>query len=62
MKQPSLTAADKRWMAEADMRTLAEAQKIRADRGRLAAAGQVAKEQMKALKPIARTVKPTRRK
>lgn len=38
-------AMDKQWQTESDMRTLMEAEKIKADKGRLSAAQSYAKKQ-----------------
>lgn len=45
-------AQEKKWMAESDLRTLVEAEKIKADGKRLKAAMAMKREQMDALKNI----------
>jgi hypothetical protein len=70
MTQPKLTAQDRKWMAEDDARTLAQAEAIKADAKRVAAAknaaAQMVKEQeqrTKALKTVAnKPVKQTSKK
>lgn len=70
MAQPKLTANDKKWMAQDDARTLAQAEAIKADPKRVAAAKKEAanmvKEQeqrTKALKTVAnKPVKQTSKK
>ena len=46
-----------RWRAESDLRTLREAEQIRADRQRLGNATRMAKAELKALEAITRRVK-----
>ena len=58
--QPRMTAQDKIWKAESDLRTIREAEDIKGDKSRLNAAKRMAKTEMKALAKI--TGKPTRRK
>lgn len=43
--RPKAIAMDKQWQTESDMRTLMEAEKIKADKGRLSAAQSYAKKQ-----------------
>jgi hypothetical protein len=47
--QPRLSADEKRWRAESDMRILRDAQAIRSDRSRLTAARKEAAKTIKAL-------------
>lgn len=49
---PHLGDSDKDYQAESDLRALVEAQKVRADKGRLKAAMAMAKKQMAALKSV----------
>ena len=49
---PEEDAQEKKWMAESDLRTLIEAEKIKADPKRLKAAMAAKREQMDALKNI----------
>lgn len=46
------TSMEKKWRAEADLRTLQQAGEIQADRSRVAAAKKLAAEQAKALTKI----------
>lgn len=59
-----LTAMDKKWMAESDLEALKRAKEIMADKTRLAAAQNVAKQQMQALGGIVsnKKVVPTKKK
>ncbi|WP_216915392.1 MULTISPECIES: hypothetical protein [unclassified Synechococcus] len=50
-------AQEARWRAESDLRTLREAEQIRADRQRLGNATRMAKAELKALEAITRRVK-----
>jgi hypothetical protein len=47
--QPRMTAQDRKWQAESDLRTLAEAETIRTNKARLGAARAEAKRQTKAI-------------
>ena len=49
---PEEDAQEKKWMAESDLRSLIEAEKIKADPKRLKAAMAAKREQMDALKNI----------
>ncbi|WP_160171134.1 hypothetical protein [Pseudomonas syringae] len=53
MKAESITAEDKKWEVERDLRSLAEAAEINKDPKRLAAAKALAKEKMADLQKIA---------
>lgn len=48
----AVSADEKRWRAESDMRTLAEAEEIRKDPKRLAAAKAMAKEKLGELQKV----------
>jgi hypothetical protein len=50
---PRMTADDRRWRAESDMRTLTEAAKIQGDRTRMTAVKKVATDQIKTLSKVA---------
>jgi len=52
-----LSAIDKKWMAESDLDALKRAKEIMADKARLSAAQNVAKQQMQALGGIVNTKK-----
>jgi len=49
---PRMSAMERRWQAESDLRTLKEAQEIQANRARRTAASSEAKKQMSALQKI----------
>lgn len=49
---------ERRWRAESDLRTLREAEQIRADRSRVNMAQKVAQEEVRALSRIAGKSKP----
>ena len=49
---PRITASDKQWQAEMDLRTLIDAAKIRKDKARYAAAMKEQKVQKKALETV----------
>ena len=51
-KGMKMSAQEKKWQAEDDLRTLQRAAEIRKDKGRLAAARKCAKEQMAALQKV----------
>lgn len=51
---PRVTAADKKWQAQADLRTMQEASQIQTDKRRMAAAQKEAQNQMAALNSIAK--------
>ena len=64
MAKPAVTKEEKRWQAEADARTLAEARVIMSDPARMKAAANVAKNlvaektaELKGLKQVARKAK-----
>lgn len=44
---------DKKWQAESDLRTLADAEEIKADKGRMAACREMAKEKMMVMSKMA---------
>lgn len=50
MSKRAMDAEEKRWRAEADLRTLVEAEEIRADKARLKAAMKIRKEKLDAMK------------
>jgi hypothetical protein len=50
---PSPVAMDNRWRAESDLRTLRDAEEIKADSSRVRAAKSEAKKQMNALSKVA---------
>ena len=52
MKVNAISAEEKNWRAEDDLRTLIEAEKIKADKSRLRAAMAKKKEQMKQLEKL----------
>lgn len=52
MPKPKAIAEDKKWMAEGDLSTLIEAQKIKCDAARLKAALACRDERLKALKDV----------
>ena len=63
MKATLISDSDKKWRAESDSRTLREAEEIKRDAKRTAAAKMVAEAQIKELQAVARiTAKPTARK
>lgn len=49
---PRMSAMDRQWQAESDLRTLKQAQEIQASRARRSAAASEAKKQMSALQKI----------
>lgn len=51
---PRVTAADKKWQAQSDLRTMQEASMIQADKSRMTAAQKEAQNQMAALNSIAK--------
>ncbi|MES2730018.1 MAG: hypothetical protein V4621_08010 [Pseudomonadota bacterium] len=54
---------EKKWQAEDDMRTLARAKEIEADRARLAAAKRIAEQKIKEMQSVvAKKTTPTARK
>jgi CRISPR/Cas system-associated endonuclease Cas1 len=54
MKPEAMSADDKKWQAESDMRTLAQAIEINKDPKRLAAARELAKQKITDLQKIAK--------
>ena len=52
-KVPRMTAQEKRWQAEDDLRVMQRAQEISADKARLQAAQKVAQQQVKSLQKVA---------
>ena len=48
---------EKRFEAQSDLRTLQEAERIKASRSRMAAAGRIANEEMAALRKVQRSTK-----
>lgn len=55
MNRTEMDAEEKRWRVESDLRTLAEADRIRADKGRMADVKAMAKEQVQALQRVTGT-------
>jgi hypothetical protein len=51
---PRVTAADKKWQAQSDLRTMQEASQIQSDKRRMTAAQKEAQNQMAALNSIAK--------
>lgn len=51
---PRVTAADKKWQAQSDLRTIQEAAQIQANKGRMTAAQKEAQNQMAALSSVAK--------
>jgi hypothetical protein len=51
---PRITAADKKWQAQSDLRTIQEAAQIQANKGRMSAAQKEAQNQMAALSSVAK--------
>jgi len=51
---PRMTASDKKWQAQSDLRTIQEAAQIQADKGRMTAAQKEAQNQMAALSSVAK--------
>lgn len=51
---PRVTAADKRWQAQSDLRTIQEAAQIQANKSRMSAAQKEAQNQMAALTSVAK--------
>lgn len=49
-----MTASDKKWQAQSDLRTIQEAAQIQADKGRMTAAQKEAQNQMAALSSVAK--------
>jgi len=49
---PKLTAMDKKYQAEDDLRTLRRAEEIKADKKRVSEAKKIAKQEIKALKKL----------
>ena len=49
---PRMTQEDKKYRAEQDLRTLRQAQEVKADKSRVMAAARIAKAEMKALGKI----------
>lgn len=52
MSKSEMDKEEKRWRAESDLRTLIEAEEIRADKPRLKAAMNIRKEKMASMKKI----------
>lgn len=52
MNRTEMDAEEKRWRTESDLRTLAEADRIRADKGCMADVKAMAKEQVQALQRV----------
>jgi hypothetical protein len=52
MNKADMAAEEKKWKADADLRTLIEAEKIKKDKGRYGAAMKCHAEQMKALATV----------
>lgn len=59
-KAPKMTAQDRKWQAECDLRTLACAAEIKANRQRLSAAQAMARKQANALQKISGSAKGKR--
>lgn len=59
--QPSYAAQEAKWRAEEDMRTLARAKEIEADRKRMMAAQKIAAEKIKEMQKVV-AKSPTRKK
>lgn len=53
MNNREMAEQEKRWQVESDLRTLAEADRIRVDKGRMADVKAMAKEQVQALQRVA---------
>lgn len=53
MARASMPSMDKKWRAQADLRTLRVAEEIRSDKSRVQAAQRVAKQEVRALTKIA---------
>ena len=53
-RAPRMTAQDRKWRAESDLRSLREVEEIRGDPTRLKSARKVANQEMKALKKISK--------
>jgi hypothetical protein len=51
---PRVSAADKKWQAQSDLRTMQEATQIQNDKARMSAAQKEAQNQMAALNSIAK--------
>lgn len=51
---PRVSAADKKWQAQSDLRTIQEAAQIQANKGRMTAAQKEAQNQMAALSSVAK--------
>jgi hypothetical protein len=49
---PRITAADKKWQAQSDLRTIQEAAQIQSDKRRMGAAQKEAQNQMAALSSV----------
>lgn len=51
---PRMTAEDKKWQAQSDLRTIQQAAQIQADKGRMSAAQKEAANQIAALNSVAK--------
>ena len=51
---PRITASDKKWQAQSDLRTIQEAAQIQSDKSRMSAAQKEAQNQMAALSSVAK--------
>jgi len=58
---PGMSASDKRWRAESDLRTLRDAEEVKADSSRMHAAKAEAKKQMQALSKVSGAATPNDR-
>lgn len=54
VRPPPMSAQERQWRAEEDLRTLQRAQEIQVDKSRKAAAASLARKQMAALSKVAR--------
>lgn len=59
-RQPRMTAEERRWRAENDLGTLEQAEEIKKDKTRLAAARAAAKRKLAALSKVTRATAPKR--
>ena len=57
MNKPAMAKEDKEYMAESDLRTMIEAEKIKKDKTRYAAAMKVHKEQLAAMEEVTEDMK-----
>jgi len=56
-KTPRITAEQRRWQAEDDLRTLTRAREIEANKTRMTQVQKVAQQQVKTLSSVAKTTK-----